>query len=100
MNNEKLNQLFNAARKETPPAPPADFDADVLHAVRQEAPVARRDISVSDHLNLWFPKIAWAAIFVICFCVAGEIVSSLNSPSLGDGVAELSDQWMFTGKGF
>lgn len=100
MNNEKLNKLFNAARNETPLAPPADFDADVMRAVRSETPAPREDASVFDQLNLWFPKIAWVAVFIICFCVASEIVSSLNSPSLGDGMAELSDQWMFTAKGF
>ena len=100
MNNDKLNQLFSAARNETPPSPPADFEADVLRAIQREAPLSRGDASLFDQLNLWFPKIAWVAVCIICFCVAGEIVASLNSPSLGDGVAELSDQWMFTGKGF
>jgi len=100
MNNEKLDKLLSAAHREAPPTPPADFEADVLRAIRRETPTPREGVSVFDQLNLLFPKIAWVAIFIICFCVAGEIVSSLNSPSLGDGMAELSDQWMFTGKGF
>ena len=100
MNDEKLNQLFNAARKDTPPAPPADFEADVLRALQREAPPTRGDVSLFDQLNRLFPRIAWVAVFIICFCVTSEIVSSLDSPGLGDSVAELSDPWIFTAKGF
>ena len=42
MNESKLKQLFESARKETAPAPPPDFAADVLRAVHREPP-AKRD---------------------------------------------------------
>ncbi|HEX4343892.1 MAG TPA: hypothetical protein VH255_10895 [Verrucomicrobiae bacterium] len=100
MNNDKLTKLFAAARTENPPAPPANFDGDVMRAIHSDVPTAHRSASLFDQLDLFFPKIAWAAVLIICVCVAGEIFSSANSPALGDGIAEISDQWTFTTKGF
>ena len=62
MNENKLKQLFESARQETAPAPPPDFAADILRAVRCGPPLKRMEnFSVFDQLNLLFPRIALAA---------------------------------------
>lgn len=102
MNERKLKQLFDAARKEIPPAPADDFDQRVMQSVRREpAPAERPGLSLFDQLNLLFPHLAWAAAAVIVLCIAGELVAAaLNLPDISDGVAQLSDQWLSTGTGF
>lgn len=101
MNHRKLNQLLAAARRETAPAPPAEFAADVLRAIRREPPVAAPDIlSVFDQLNLWFPRLALAASAVIVLCVAADYgLTAAGVPSLSDGAAQLSAQWLLTPTG-
>ena len=92
MNERKLKQLFGAARKETPPAPPEDFAQRVMQAVRRDAATPPAEVTLFDQLNQLFPRIAWAAAVVLVLCVAGELVSSATQPSFND-VAQLSDQW-------
>lgn len=87
MNDRKLNQLFSVARRETPPAPTEGFERLVMQQISRNP--ARAELSVSDVLNLWFPRLAAAAAAVIVLCVVGEYVSS--GPSLTDS-ATLSYQ--------
>ena len=95
MNENKLKQLFAAARKEPAPVPPAGFAADVLRAVRQE-PAARlaEPGSVFDQLNRWCPRLALASAAVIILCIAADYsFTSAGLPELGDGAAQLSSQF-------
>ena len=91
MNERKLNQLFAAARNAAAPAPSENFESRVLREIRR-APAAEA-VSVFDELNRLFPKLAFAAVAVIAICVACEF--ALTLPGLADGVAQLSDQWLF-----
>ena len=101
MNKRKLKQLFEAARKEAPVPPPEGFDLLVMQSVRLDAGVARRGpASILDHLNLLFPRVAWAAVALILICVAGDFVSAELSPSLSDSVAQISEQTSFSNDGF
>jgi len=98
MNEKKIKQLFEAARLETLPAPPPDFAADVLRAVRRE-PAAKPDepFSIFDHLNRLFPRVALAAAAVIVFCAVADFTASL--PGVEDGAAQVSAQILFSAEG-
>jgi hypothetical protein len=89
MNDKKLNQLFNTARRETPAAPAEGFELLVMQQVQRQP--GRAELSISDLLGLWFPRLAVAAAAIIAVCVIGEYVSS--GPSLTDTAAQLSDQY-------
>jgi hypothetical protein len=102
MNEQKLKKLFEAARNETAPAPSADFAANVLRAVCREKQIeAAEPFSLSDQLNLLFPKLAWAAVAMIALCVATDFgLTAAGVPNLSDGVSQISSQWLFTGNEF
>jgi anti-sigma-K factor RskA len=101
MNDRKLKRLFASARKETAPAPPADFATDVLRAIRREPSAAAPSaISIFDQLNLWFPRLAVASSAVIVLCLALDYsLTAAGVPSLSDGVSQLSAQWFLTPTG-
>ena len=96
MNKQKLTMLFAAARKEPAPVPPGDFADDVLRAIRCEPPVAvPRAVSIFDQLDRLFPRIALAAAAVIILAVAFDLsLTAAGVPSLGDGLSQVSDQWI------
>jgi hypothetical protein len=102
MNEQKLKKLFAAARNETAPAPSADFAAGVLRAVRREKQIPSPEtFSVFDQLNLLFPKFACVAAVVIVLGVATDFgLTAAGIPNLGDGISQISSQWLFTGNGF
>jgi hypothetical protein len=89
--NEKLHQLFAAARSERPAAPSEGFASLVMNQIQRNP--ARRELSMSDMLGMWFPRLAVAAAAVIALCVIGDFVSSSNAPSLSENAAQLSDQF-------
>jgi hypothetical protein len=94
MNESKLKRLFETARNEPSPAPGAGFEAQVMRAIRHEG--KEEPGSLFDQLNRLFPRVAWAAVVVIGLCVAGDLAASaLHLPGLTDGLAQLSDQWLF-----
>ncbi|MDR3458190.1 MAG: hypothetical protein P4N60_12140 [Verrucomicrobiae bacterium] len=95
MNEKKLKRLFEAARKEAAPVPPADFAADVLRALpRGPVAEAAEANSVFDQLNRLFPRLALAAAAIILLCVAADYgLTSAGLPELGDGAAQLSSQF-------
>lgn len=98
MKETKLKQLFEAARRQTAAAPPDDFADDVLRAARRQG--APEAFSILDQLALLFPRVAFAAVVLIGCCVAGDLLLSMfNVPNLGEGLAQLSDQWLLTGNG-
>ena len=89
--NEKLNQLFAAARHERPAAPTDGFASLVMNQIQRNP--ARPELSMSDVLGMWFPRLAVAAATVIALCVIGDFVSSSNAPSMSESAAQLSDQY-------
>jgi hypothetical protein len=98
MNERKCKQLFAAARTKAAPAPSADFEAGVLRAIRGERrPETPEMLSIFDQLNLLFPRLAWAAVAVMALSVAADFgLSAVGVPDLGDGVSQISAQWLLT----
>jgi hypothetical protein len=98
MNGQKLKRLFEAVRRESAPLPPEDFATRVARAVRRE-PAWNRD-SMWEQLAGLFPKLACAAVLVIGICIASDfLLTAFHLPDLSEGVAQLSDQWLFDGNG-
>lgn len=96
MNEKKLKQLFAAARNESAPAPPPDFAADVLRAVNREpaSPLAEV-VSVWDHLNALFPRIALAACAIIILCLAADWgLTEAGLPGITDGATQATSQYV------
>lgn len=84
-----MNQLFAAARQESAPVPPADFAADVLHAVRREPALPPETFSIFDELNGLFPRLALAAAVLIVLCLAADLgLTAAGLPEVGDGAAQ------------
>lgn len=99
MNDAKLNQLFAAARKETPPPPATGFDNLVLGALRHE-PAPPPELSWFDQLGALFPQLALATALVILISVTADFALSwLGVPTLSDGVWQVSDQWLLAANG-
>jgi len=92
MNDRKLNQLFSAAGREKPAAPADGFELLVLQQIQRNP--ARAELTISDVLGMWFPRLALVAATVIALCVVGDFVSSSDSPSLSDSASQLSDQML------
>jgi hypothetical protein len=92
MNDKKLEQLFSAAGKEKPASPAEGFERLVLQQIQRNP--ARAELTISDVLGMWFPRLALVAAAVIALCVVGEYVTSSNSPSLSDSASMLSDQML------
>jgi hypothetical protein len=101
MNDKKLKQLFEAARKETAPVPPEDFAADVLRVVRSAPPAAAPQTpSLFDQLNALFPRVALAAATLVVVCVAADFtLTAAGVPELGDGAAQVSSQFFLDTEG-
>jgi hypothetical protein len=98
MKKQKLQKLFELARNESAPAPPADFVPDVLRAIRHEPRAsASGSSSVFDQLNLLFPRIALATTVVIALCIAADFgLTTAGMPDLSDGMSQISAQWFLT----
>jgi len=101
MNERKWKQLLTAARSEPAPMPPEDFAADVVRAIRRTSPVtAPESFSIFDQLNVLFPRLAWAAAAVIVLSLAADWgLTAAGLPGLGDGVSQISAQWLLTPNG-
>jgi hypothetical protein len=98
MNETKLNQLFRAARKETPPGPAAGFENLVLAVLRHEPPPGA--LSWFDQLDALLPRLAVAVAVAVVVCLAVDFgLGALGVPNLTDGVVQISDQWLFTSTG-
>lgn len=102
MNERKWKQLLTAARNEPAPAPPEDFATGVLQAIRREERAeVPATFPVLDQLNLWFPRLTWAAAAIIALCIAADLgLTAAGLPGLGDGAAQISEQWFLTPNGF
>jgi len=98
MNGSRLQRLFDAARNQDAPVLPEDFDQRVLRAIRREP--GREPDSLFGQLNRLFPRLALAACLIIALCLAAELSAALaGGPGLTDGIAQLSEQWLFAARG-
>jgi len=102
MNEQKLNRLFGAARRESPPSPETGFENLVMSAIRgEQRSCATEPVSLRDQLGALLPHLAWAAVLVVGLSVAADFgLAALGVPNLTDGVVQLSEQWLFTANGF
>jgi hypothetical protein len=91
MNDHKLKQLFDAARRAPAPEPAADFAADVLRAARRTGTApGTQSLSVSDQLNVLFPRVAWAALAVILLCGAIEWTANSSAGTDDAGISGMT----------
>ena len=97
MNEKKLKQLFASARNDTVPGLSSDFTGDVLRAIRREPPAGTvESLSVWEHLNTAFPRLALAAVAVIVLCVAADWgLTAAGVPGISDGATQLTSQFLF-----
>jgi hypothetical protein len=99
MTKGKLEQLFEATRREPAPMPATGWETRVMGAANPER--EREPASLLDQLSALFPRAALASALVIGLCVAGEFGSSLTGqPDLTSGLVELSDDWLFAANGY
>jgi hypothetical protein len=91
MNDRKIKQLFAAAHKDTAPAPAEGFELLVMQQIRCNP--TRHELTISDLLGRWFPRLALASVTIIALCFVGELVFSSGAPSLTESAAQLSDQF-------
>jgi len=95
MNDKKLNQLFAAARRETPPVVPADFAERVQRGLSQATSGTPVVVNFWDQLNRNFARYAVAAAAMIMLCAAIEISQSFShDPSIDDDVNQICSDWM------
>lgn len=90
MNNRKLRELVGAAKRQKPAAPTEGFDLLVMQQIRRNP--GRIELSITDVLGRWFPRLALVAAAVIALCVVTEFVST--GPDLTDSAAQLSAQYL------
>jgi hypothetical protein len=90
MKDPKLNQLFRALKREKSATPAEGFDVLVMQQIRRNP--ARAELTVSDLLGQWFPRLAVVAVALIALCIAGDFVYSTSGPSLNESAAQLSIQ--------
>ena len=91
MNDQKLKQLFDAARRPPAPEPSADFAANVLRAARQTGnPPGTHGVTLFDQLNALFPRVAWAALAVILLCGAIEWTANSSAGTDDAGISGMT----------
>ncbi len=102
INERKLTRLLAAARNEPAPVPSDDLAVNVLRAIRTGRPAERPGtLPLFDQLNLWFPRLAWTAVAIIVLGIAADWgLTAAGVPGLGDGLAQISAQWLLPSDGF
>lgn len=99
MNENKLKQLFAAARRAPAPTPPADFAEDVLRAARQlpsNAHTLLYEANIFEQLNSWFPRLALASAALIILCAALELGYTSNGTNTADDDSQQSNQIFYS----
>jgi len=94
MNDSKIKKLFAAAQKETAPEAPFTFSRSVVSAIRREQNQAIA-ASLFDQLGALFPRLAWAAVVIIGFCVASEFYFSRSTGNSSAEVTQAAEEWLF-----
>ena len=98
MNKDKLSRLLKRASEEQSPVPPVDFTWRVTQAIHHGPLLSN---TLFDQLNDLFPRLAVAAALVMCLCVITDFYfSAQDGTGLIPGVAQISEDWLFTTKGF
>jgi hypothetical protein len=93
----RLQRLFEKVRTETAPEPSAGFETRVMRALPGHEPA----ISLFDQLNGLFPRFALASALILGLCFGIELFGSgFEQADLSSNLAQFSDQWLFTTKGF
>jgi hypothetical protein len=102
MSGDKLNQLFQAARRANAPTPSPTFADDVVRVLRREPNAgAPGRLSLWDELNAGFPRLVVAALVVLALGVAANLaLGTVDWKDLRDGVAQLSTQDILPLNGF
>jgi len=95
MTGRKLNQLFQAARRETAPEPPPDFADALVRTLRREPPSPPPgEPSLFDELNALFPRLALAALLVMALGVAANLALGTSElTDWDDSLPPVSTQW-------
>jgi hypothetical protein len=94
MNDKKLKQIFDAARRDMPPAVPEDFAHRVAGAISREGREAPVPFNLFDHLNRSFARYAIAAAATIVLCGALELSQRFSQePSLDDDIEQIYTDW-------
>ena len=95
----RLEHLFRAARNEPPLAPGPGFAEQVLRAALRDQPA--QPPSLWEQLGAMFPRLALtSATLIVLFLAADLWHSNLEQPDIGSGLAQMSDEGEFSGKGF
>ena len=95
MKDKKLNDIFAAARRETPPAVPAGFAECVLRGLSAEARTQPVVIGFFDQLNRHFTRYAVSAAAAIAICAAVEVSQHFTQDSnIDDEVEQICSDWM------
>ncbi|MFT3867711.1 MAG: hypothetical protein QM715_04335 [Nibricoccus sp.] len=95
MKDKKLNEIFAAARRETPPPVPAGFAERVLNCLPADVRSQPVVISFFDQLNRHFTRYAVSAAAAIALCAAVEISQSFAQDSnIDDDVEQICSDWM------
>jgi hypothetical protein len=95
MKDKKLNQIFAAARRETPPDVPAGFAERVQRSLATTERAEPVVISFIDQLNRNFTRYAVSAAAAIMLCAAIELSQSFShDPSIDDDVEQICSDWM------
>ncbi len=102
MNQGRIEKIIAAARQEPPPAAPPGLSEAVMRTIRRDGPSRESEpAGLWESLNALFPRVAGAAIaLVLLFAAADWAFSSFSDTDLDSGMAQVSDQWLFTAKGF
>lgn len=94
MKNKKLNQIFDAVRREPPPAVPANFADRVLGSIAREQRQTPAPFNLFDHLNRSFARYAVAAAATIVLCGILELTQRLDhEPSMDDDIEQIYADW-------
>jgi hypothetical protein len=95
MNDRKLKELFEAARRLPPPTAPENFDTRVMSSIRREGRAA--PVSLWEQLGQLFPRLATAAVvFIAACCLADMAHAALYPASSTSEMQQASDQWLFS----
>lgn len=95
----KLEKLFRSARNEPTPEAEPGFEERVLRAIRRDRP--EEPLSLWEQIGAMFPRLALAsATIIVLFVAADQWHSSLEQSDVGSGLAQMSEEWDFSAKGF
>ncbi|EEF59822.1 hypothetical protein [Pedosphaera parvula] len=94
MNDRKLKNLFEQARKEPSPRPTDGFEQNVIRALNRAETKVIEEPSLWDQLGQMFPRMAVATLLIIGICMAAEFYGP-NSASLTSEAGQFTDQWFF-----